>query len=480
MCSTLSRWFQRQLRSGRASRLRRGSRSAFRPRLEALEERWVPTVLKISSSADDVNMIGTLRWAVAYAHDGDVIEILPYPWSGQARHITLTHGELLLNHSLTIESVGPEAAIDGAFSSRVFEVARGASVELDNLDISHGNAKANNRLGNNSLDGDGGGILNEGSLTINHCGAHDCIVGGGIYNYHGYLFIYGDSFVNHNIAGIGGGIYNDHGTLVMSDTALVDNGAGDVGGAIFNAGGQDGNAGGYAEIDHCTLVFNHALRGGGIANFGGDVQLNSTGLYQNYANLVGGALFNTAGVLTVDPDCTLKRNHAVTGGGGIFNNFGALYVTGSFLLYNTTKGDGGGIDSVGGSVGILSCHLENNSAGGVGGGIYDHSSKVRVTESHLDLNSALAGGGIYNDNGDLAVTDTELGYNFVSFFGGAIANFEGTVQVTGSQFTWNSAPVGAAIFNSLGTVRIGTTLFHPTPPDNIDGPWVDLGGNNFI
>src|SRR5262249_44825511 len=128
MFSALSHWFQRQLRPGRRSRLPRRSRSAFRPRLETLEERWVPTTLKVFSSADDVTMIGTLRWAVAKAHDGDVIEILPYPRTGQARHITLTHGELFLNHNVTIESVGPEATIDGNFSSRVFEIARGATV----------------------------------------------------------------------------------------------------------------------------------------------------------------------------------------------------------------------------------------------------------------------------------------------------------------------------------------------------------------
>ena len=479
MFSALSHWWQRRLRSSRASRCPRRSRSAFRPRLEALEERWVPATLKVGSSADDVTMIGTLRWAVANAHDGDVIEILPYPWSGQPRHITLTHGELFLNHNVTIESVGPEATIDGNFSSRAFEVARGATVEFDNLLISDGNAKANNRLGNASLDGDGGGILNEGSLTMNHCGVHDCVFGGGIFNYHGYLLVYNESFVNHNFAAIGGGIYNDHGTLVMSDTALVANGAGDLGGAIFNGGGQDGNAGGYAEIDHCALVFNHALRGGAIANFGGDVELDSTGLYQNAASLVGGALFNTGGVLGVNPGCTLKDNHTVKGGGGIYNNFGALYVTSSSLFHNTTEGDGGGIDSVGGSVSILDCHLEKNSAGGVGGGIFDLSSTVTVSDSLLELNSALAGGGIYNDEGKMTVTDSKLIFNFVSFFGGGIANFEGTVQVTGSQFIQNSAPAGAAIFNSLGTVMVGTTLFQQNGPDTIDGPYIDQGGNTF-
>src|SRR5262249_6440791 len=105
MFSTLSHWLQRHLRSGRPSPPPRRSRRGLRPRLEPLEDRWVPSLLKVTSSADDLTMKGTLRWAVANAHDGDVIEILPYPWSGQPRHITLTHGELFLNHHVTIESV---------------------------------------------------------------------------------------------------------------------------------------------------------------------------------------------------------------------------------------------------------------------------------------------------------------------------------------------------------------------------------------
>jgi hypothetical protein len=484
MFLTLSHWFQRQFRSGRPSRLGGRSRGGFRPRLEALEQRCVPTTWNISSSADDVTMIGTLRWAVANAHDGDVIKILPEVWSGEARHVTLTQGELFLNHNVTIESVGPEAIIDGNFSSRVFEVARGASVELDNLFIVDGNAQAHNSHGNVSLDGDGGGILNEGSLTIDNCSVanngysrsefknHALKAGGGIYNYHGYLLAVG-STVDENFAGAGGGIYNDRGTLVMTDTTMASNSASGGGGAICSAFGN-------MEIDHSTLVSNDAKTGGAVASFDGNVQFNTTDLEKNTASLLGGALFNQDGGMTVNSRSTLKDNHAGKGGGGIYNSAGALYVTGSTLSYNTTGGDGGGIVSVGGSVSILDCHLENNSAGGVGGGIFDHFSKVAVSESFLELNHAPAGGGIYNATGEVTVTDSKLGYNFVSFFGGGIATFEGKVQVTGSDFTYNSALAGASIFNSFGTVQVGTTFFHPTPPDNIDGPWIDLGGNKFL
>src|SRR6516225_6729020 len=270
MFSALSHWFQRQVGPGRASRPRRRSRSAFRPRLEALEERWVPTTWKVITDNDAG--LGSIAWAVFHAHDGDTIEITPENWGGP-RHITLTHGELFLKHNVTIESVGPiHATIDGNNSSRVFEVARGASVELDKLFIIGGNAMPQNPAGNASLDGDGGGILNEGSLTIDNCFVGNngysrsedknlaLKAGGGIYNYHGYLLIVGSS-VYHNFAGTGGGIYNDRGTLVMTDSPMIGNSASGGGGAILNAAGN-------VEIDHSLLDSNGAKVGGAVANFG--------------------------------------------------------------------------------------------------------------------------------------------------------------------------------------------------------------------
>src|SRR5262249_3196478 len=144
-----------------------------RPRVEALEERCLlSTTWYVTNTIDNVNQVDSLRWAVANAQNGDTIEILTQ--NGAGLHIGLTHGELFLNHDVTIESVGPNdaagaATIDGEGSSRVFEVARGHRVILRNLLITHGNAKAHNSLGNAALDGDGGGILNEGNLFLDHC-----------------------------------------------------------------------------------------------------------------------------------------------------------------------------------------------------------------------------------------------------------------------------------------------------------------------
>src|SRR6516165_2866167 len=241
MFSALSHWWQQLGHSGRASRSRR-SRATYRPRLEALEDRCVPALLLVKSGADDVNQVGTLRWAVAKAQNGDVIEIVPA--QGGPQHITLTHGELKLNYNVVIESVGPsDATIDGNHSSRVFEVTDGATVSLDNLIIVGGNAKAYT-TGSAYLDGDGGGILNEGNLFMRGCSVEnngfngdrstnrEVQKGGGIYNFQRLLNIYG-CVVDENFAEVaGGGVYNDRGVLAMAFTNTNFNSTNGSGGAI--------------------------------------------------------------------------------------------------------------------------------------------------------------------------------------------------------------------------------------------------------
>src|SRR5947209_642106 len=105
----------------------RGAR--LRLRFEALEDRWVPATLAVTSGLDDVSHRGTLRYAVAHAGDGDTILLTGAVQAG----ITLAYGELLLNQqNLTIRSASAPnpVTISGNHLSRVFEVAGGASGTL--------------------------------------------------------------------------------------------------------------------------------------------------------------------------------------------------------------------------------------------------------------------------------------------------------------------------------------------------------------
>src|SRR5262245_49961907 len=73
---------------------RPGPAARFRPRLEALEDRLVPSLVPVFRQGDDVNEMGTLRWAVAHAQNLDTIGILPTITTP----IALTNGELVINN----------------------------------------------------------------------------------------------------------------------------------------------------------------------------------------------------------------------------------------------------------------------------------------------------------------------------------------------------------------------------------------------
>src|SRR5262249_57216083 len=89
----------------------RPARRSFRPGLEALEDRLVPTHWAVTSPADN-GAANTLRWAVAQAQNNDTIHIQT------ATPILLTHGEPALARDLTIDytafSASARATISGA------------------------------------------------------------------------------------------------------------------------------------------------------------------------------------------------------------------------------------------------------------------------------------------------------------------------------------------------------------------------------
>jgi hypothetical protein len=476
-------------RVGRASQAQRHSRVSFRPRLEALEDRCVPSTLTVSSDGDNAMQVGTLRWAVANAQNGDTIQITPENGGG-GRHIVLTHGELYLNHEVNIEAMGPRAIIDGFGSSRVFEVARGASVNLDNLLITGGNAKANNPQGHANFDGDGGGILNEGWLSLDQCvvenngysanGRYFTTVkkGGGIYNYdHAFQNLTRSNFAE-NFADIGGGgIYNDRGEMDMTSTIMLLNTTNGDGGALYNNAGT-------AQVDLSSSLYqNHARRGGGIATVDGNLEVSHSDLEQNTASNLGGAIFDYDSWVTIRFGTTVKDNQAVTAGGGICSIGGGESIDGSSLIHNSTKGSGGGIYSVAGFLDVTNnSHLDNNSAGVNGGAVCVRYTTTKISDSDLNNNNANGNGaGIYQYHDILKVTNCHLESNIALGNGGGIYTDHGWAQVIGSNFVTDSAIDGGGIYNAGGgTLKVGTSQFLGCSTNIKGAPYIDLGGNTFI
>ncbi len=277
------------------------ARPTFRPRLEALEDRWVPSTLTVLNNLDSGS--GSLRADIAAARSGDTIVFAP---SLVGQTITLTSGELLINKNLTI--AGPSnrnLTLSGNNASRVFEVAKTVrAVTLSGLTISNGSASGPIW---------GGGILNHGTLTVsnstlsNNTANND---GGAIYS-DGTLTVSG-STLSMNYAGFSGGGISNFGKLTVSGSTLSGNSAAQGGGGIENAG--------TATVSGSTLSGNSAVQGGGIYDGSGTLTINGSTLSGNSAigpYGEGGGIYNYHGVLTVSGS-TLSGNVAASSGGGIY------------------------------------------------------------------------------------------------------------------------------------------------------------------
>ena len=131
-------------------------------RLERLEDRTVLSTLTVTTPLDEVT--GSLRNIISRAHAGDTIT-----FARSVHNITLTGGELVINlppslAPLDIEGRGPKKlAISGNDESRVFDIQSG-TVTIAGLTIADGLADGNAPI----IHSLGGGILNEGDLTLNH------------------------------------------------------------------------------------------------------------------------------------------------------------------------------------------------------------------------------------------------------------------------------------------------------------------------
>jgi hypothetical protein len=232
-------------------------RRSFVPRLEALESRSLPSTLTVTNLAD--SGAGSLRDRLAAAAPGDTVAFAP-GLSG-----TVFLGSALdVTTSLTVQGPGADAlTLYGQQATQVFHVTAGTTAGISGLTVAGG------------FDWQGGGIHNDGSLTLDRVTVRDNQAGGaafltgsggGIYNAPGASLTITRSTISDNTAHIsnlqgGGGIYNG-GALSVFATTFSGNwlSSGTIGGApngsaVYNAL-PDGGVTPTAVIDSCTFTAN--------------------------------------------------------------------------------------------------------------------------------------------------------------------------------------------------------------------------------
>jgi hypothetical protein len=107
--------------------------------------------------------------------------------------------------------------------------------------------------------------------------------------------------------------------------------------------------------------------------------------------------------------------------------------------------------------------IANGSNSGFdGGGIYNNGGTLTITNSTFSGNSANnGGGGIYNNGGTLTITNSTFSGNSANSGGGIANGGSVVVSITNSTFSGNSATGlgGGGIYKSAGTLTITNSTF---------------------
>lgn len=360
------------------------------------------------------------------------------------------------------------------WANRIITVNFGAHVQITAVIIRNGN-----------LAGTGGGIYNNGHLTLNSVTVRNntaTMNGGGILNSTGTLTITNSSVFSNTVTTngyTGGGLYNESGTVTISGSAFTYNSANNGGGIASNGGSlsltstdvttntlttNGHGAGLYAHnalsitggsISGNTAVGQNAMGGGLYFDGTGTATINGTQITTNrlttYGGIGGGIACTGSGATMNLTNVTLNYNTA-TGGGGIDSTCGSLNITGGTVNANT----GSGVNvRGGGNLTMYGTTVYGNQTTLSGAGVYLETTSSTITASTISTNrstfTAADGGGIYLSAGSLIVDSSTVMSNTLPG-----ANTQGGGIFVGQSSTTMLSVINSAIVSN--TAQLGGGL----------------------
>jgi hypothetical protein len=483
---SLVSWLKLKQQLDGAARKRRRDRHVFKPHLTLLEDRVAPAAFTVNTFSDtnatdfvtgtDSTGHVSLRSAMEAANHLGLSNTISLP----AGTYDLRLGELEIKNNLTLSGMGASTTtINAQFESRIFQVLSGFTVAISNVTMENGLVQgATGRLAR------GGGIFDSGALTL----TNDTL------------------FENLAIGGAGAaGTLGANGSSGTSTTPPTNGGAGGNGGRGGDANGGaiylDSSARAALSVVNCAITNNEAFQGqggsggqggtGGSANAdfpeGGNGGIGGSG--GQGGNAFGGAIYNAGGALVIQGSLVAGNFAGVSGfffgtivgggsggvggfggdggldgqggsggtggtggfagddsGGAIYNSSsGRVAITTSSFSQNSAIGETGGQAGAGGTggqasiFGVFGAGGTGGSAGDASGGAIDNQGAMTIDSSSFFNNQAIGeqggpgGAGGTGGNGGGGGTG----------FAGAIESFPGSLTLTHSTVSLNSAGPGA-------------------------------------
>jgi len=239
-----------------------------------------------------------------------------------------TEAGIIVNKDVTVQGLGADRTIVQAHTDllqapdRVFLVLEGSRAAIQGMTIRHGHPCEYPQGGggvanfgdlrlvksvvrDNSAN-DGGGIFNQGTMTILNCSVHANL---------------GDREAPPGLeCGSGGGIKNGfRGTLYMENCTVQGNKA------LGKAGGLFVACEGTARLINCTFSGNHADRDGGGVYVKGDAKIEHCTISENTTKQLGGGLYVRSQARLANSLITGNtRGDVILGGPGDYRGKGTL------------------------------------------------------------------------------------------------------------------------------------------------------------
>ena len=244
----------------------------------------------------------------------------PHGFECDGAEVVTSTAEIVIDNDVILDG-RDRLTVDGNDDHRLFSVPTGVEAELRRFTVTGGFSPGD-------LDGTGGGIANEGTLTLTNSTVSGNSAGeaasGGIWN--GGTMTISNSTVSGNSAGdvAFGGIWNV-GTMALTNSTVSGNSVGAFGvNGILNDSGM-------LTVTNCTVSENTGGTFGGIWNDGTMALTNST-VSGNSAESSGGISNSGDGTLTMT-NSTVSGNTAESGASIV--NFADEFLSGSLFISNS-------------------------------------------------------------------------------------------------------------------------------------------------
>jgi hypothetical protein len=452
------------------------------PRLELvrLEGRTAPATIAVTNLANAGP--GSLRQAILDAnnestHPGPDTILFTGEAVGETIELTNHSGTefglnaLEVTSTITIQGSGetirrvPPSLQGSVQFYRLFYVSASGNLTFQDLTLKDGFVRGGNGGNNLGAGGGGGGglgaggaIFNMGTLTINRClftnntaqggnggnatggGSSKGGSGGGGLGGNGGNII---PFLNNGGAG-GGGFFGN-------GSATGSNAGGGGGGSATSGSGQTGGSSGGGTGGNAGSIGGAGSAGGGGGGSGfGVAQDGGTG---SIGGGGGGSGGNTS--TTVSSRGGTGGFGGGGGGGGVdsnggFGGFGGGGGGGSRTFFSTAiRSPGGGLGGgIGGSPGTNIGAGGGGGGGGLGGAIFNHGGTITITNSTFSGNSAIGGVG---GNGTTQSMNGHIGLGSAA----SIFNRNGFVTALNCTFTNNTANADPAAISARAFVSLG-------------------------